>query len=190
MNIKNICKKLDNFIEENLEIPSNGFSAFPRDDKLEKYIDEEWEKKSISGSGSGSGSGGSDDTFFGQYIEEKREELGLKPSDLYKPALLSRDFYSKLISIDHPRPGRYPVMSLAFPLINADVIKNSPPLMSPNERMKEMLLFSGGIDYILRNTSIFDLVIIFCLNEALYDVNVVNHLLKNKDLPLLPKGLK
>jgi hypothetical protein len=185
-------KKLDAFIEENFEPPPPSFNAMHNDGRGdEQKSEEEREKQRLEDFiRENIGQSGPGEKRFANIIEDMREELGLEPSGLYKSASITRFHYSKLIGPDKPQPKRNTVIALAFPLIKADTRKNAPPIYEPEERMKILLYSGGGINYVLRKGSIFDLVILYCIREKKFDIDEVNKRLDYKGLPPLTKPEK
>jgi len=172
-----ICKKLDKFMEDNLEIVSSGYNAFPSgmEKKLDDFIDKTREIPMAKKS-----------EFFQDVLERMRNELGLEKSEVYTPAKVSKSNYSKWLGHNRPHVKKEEVIAIGFALIGADVHKNKPPKLLPEDRMYELLISAGGIDYTLKN-SVYDLVIIFSLKEEIFDIDDINHLLRYKHLLELPK---
>jgi hypothetical protein len=52
------------------------------------------------------------------------------------------------------------------------------------------LYSGGGVNYILRKGTIFDLVILYCIREKKFDIDEVNKRLGYKGLPPLTKPEK
>jgi hypothetical protein len=181
-----VFQRLDQFIEDNLEVEIEmGLHAFPnrgedgRKKKLDNFI------KEMIGKGDRE-----KEMFFADILEKMRIDLNLNPPDVYKPALITRDCWAKWMGSDRPRPERPRVIAIGCSLIQADVKKNGSPVLPPQERMNELLFSAGGADYILKHGSKFDLTIMFCLNENIFDVLEVNELLAYEKQPLLPDGKK
>jgi hypothetical protein len=181
-----VFQRLDKYIEDNLEIKlEEAFHAFPNKgkdgnkEKLDAFIAEQLGNRS-----------GEKEMFFGDILEKMRRDLNLEPPDVYKPAYITRDRWNKWLGPDHPHPEKFGVIAIAFSFIQADVKKNSTPILPPAERMNELLSASGGADYKLKHGSKFDLTIMFCLHENISDVLEVNELLAYNNLALLPNGKK
>lgn len=176
-----IVKELDKYIEDNFGMVTPGFNALHSEkeekERLESFIKETRCK-----------AGREMDVFFANILEDMMKQLGSKPPEIYNPALITKDHWSKLLGPDRPHPKKFTVIALGFALIQADVKKNNPLKLPPEERMNTLLYSGGGIDYTLKNSSVFDLVIKFCLQEKVYDVDNVNFFLAHKKLPMLPNG--
>jgi hypothetical protein len=175
--LASLIEYLDDYILSHLEagapdLPIDGEDA----DELEKFIAGTF------------GSGDDGPKFFDECVDAMMKELGLEPPDVYKEALITRDHWSKMMGPDLPRPGKYTVIALAFVFIHADAKKNNPMHMVPEKRMNKLLLSGGGDYYTLKNTSVFDLVIKFCMERKKYSVDDVNAILAYKGQPLLPDG--
>jgi hypothetical protein len=185
---KELTKKLDAFIEENFEPLPPSFKAMPGKEDDEKKSEEERERKKLEAFiRENLGRQGPQEKHFANILEDMRKELGLTPPGIYKPALITRFHYSKIIGPERSRPERDTVLVLAFALIRADTRKNNPPIYVPEERMKILLFSGGGTEFLLRKSSVFDVVILFCICEKVFDISDVNFYLGLKELPLIPK---
>jgi hypothetical protein len=180
-----IFQRLDKYIEDNLELEMEmGLYAFPNKgkdrykEKLDAFIAER-----------GNYSEGKE-MFFCDVLEKMMNDLDLDPPDVYKPAYITRDRWAKWLGPDRPHPGRFGVIAIGFSFIQSDVKKNGYLVLPPEKRMNKLLYSGGGVDYILKHGTNFDLTIMFCLNENIFDVLDVNELLAYKKLPLLPDGKK
>ncbi|CEG25766.1 hypothetical protein [Bacillus sp. B-jedd] len=106
-----------------------------------------------------------------KFIKEKREPVlrdvlfnfidrkGATDADIYKKALIDRRHFSKIRSNPDYRPGKNTVISLALAL-------------ELNKKETGKLLGSAG--YSLSNSDMSDLVILFCLERKIYDIDQVN----------------
>jgi hypothetical protein len=187
-----IYKDLDKFIEDNLEIEPTRFHVLHDEQKdkerLDVFIQEEQSKHE----------NGNIESFAG-VLKKMREDLGLTKPKVYHAALLAKSHYSKIEEKDD-RPGRREVIALGFAFIHVNIDKRNPLNLTPEEIMDKLLLLGGGIAYALKNTSPFDLVIIYCLRGRknasgdvagyIHELSDVNNLLSYKDFEQLPKDFK
>jgi hypothetical protein len=190
-----LLKKLDAFIEENFEPFPPSFNAMhggggDSGDNEQKSEEEKEKERLEAFIREHFGRPGPAEKHFANILDDMREELDLEPSALYKAALITRFHYSRITGPDRPRPERDTVLALAFALILTDTKKNKPPKYEPNERMKILLFTGGGTEFLLRNSAIFDLVILFCIHEWIFNIDDVNYFLNLKELPLIPKTRK
>ena len=93
------------------------------------------------------------ETLF-NFIDEK----GIKDSEVYKKVDIDRKLFSKIRCNDNYVSRKNVIIKLCFAL-------------SLNKNDFDKLLNSAG--YSLSN-SIFDLVITYCLDYSIYDINIVN----------------
>ena len=93
------------------------------------------------------------ETLF-NFIDEK----GIKDSEVYKKVDIDRKLFSKIRCNDNYVPRKNVIIKLCFSL-------------SLNKNDFNKLLNSAG--YSLSN-SVFDLVITYCLDNSIYDINIVN----------------
>jgi hypothetical protein len=93
-----------------------------------------------------------------QYIDRKK----LKDPEVYKKAGLDRKLFSKIRSNPTYRPGKNTVIALALAL-------------ELTKKETDRLLGSAG--YTLSNSDTADLVILFCLEKKMYDLDDVNQAL-------------
>lgn len=173
---------LAKYIDDNLEIEMPGFNVLSSgpEGRLDSFIDKT-RGKSVE-----------DEKTFASVLESIVKDIGAEPPDIYKPAKITRDYWSKLFGPDRPHPGKLYVVALGLSIIQVNTKKKNPLNLNPEQLMDKLLLSAGGEDYRLKSKSIFDLIIKFCLEEAekIYDVDEANKLLAYKDLPLLPDGKK
>lgn len=93
-----------------------------------------------------------------QFIDEK----GLQDSEVYKKAGIDRRHFSKIRSNPDYRTSKQTAIAFVFAL-------------SLNKTETEQLLSSAG--YTLSNHDTYDLVIQFCLEKEIYDMDHVNQAL-------------
>ncbi len=91
------------------------------------------------------------------FIDEKK----VKDSEIYKKVDIDRKLFSKIRCINNYIPRRNVIIKLCFALgLNKDNFNK--------------LLNSAGYSL---SSSIFDLVITYCLDNNIYDINIVNNYL-------------
>jgi hypothetical protein len=93
-----------------------------------------------------------------QYIDRK----GVSDPEVYKKAGLDRKLFSKIRSNPTYRPGKNTIIALALAL-------------ELNKKETDTLLSSAG--YTLSDSDTADLVILFCLEKKIYDLDYVNQAL-------------
>jgi len=92
------------------------------------------------------------------YIDERK----LNDSQIYKKAGIDRRHFSKIRSNKDYRPGKNTVIALCLAL-------------ELTREEADILLESCG--YSLSASEVFDLIIAFCLERKIYDINTVNLIL-------------
>jgi hypothetical protein len=109
---------------------------------------------------------------FAFSVDKLRKEKGLSPVELYKAAWIDKRLYSKLMATANYRPSKNTAISFGLALkLNAD----------------EFTDFLRNAGFALSDSSIFDLVIRFCLEREIYDLHDVNALLLQADQKTLAK---
>ena len=107
-----------------------------------------------------------DKQTFSQYILELIDETGLKDSEIYNRVNMDRRLFSKLRSNKDYQPSKYTVFSLIIALrVNF-------------ETAKKMLSKAG---YNFSKNHLADIIIMFCLENNIYDIFTVNDLLVSHD---------
>jgi hypothetical protein len=107
---------------------------------------------------------------FSAMLERLRLEKQMTPSALYKGAWIDKKLYSKIMGERNYHPSKNTVLAFGFSLgLEREIMDN--------------LLKSAG--YQLSNSSIFDLVIMFCLENRLHNLHDVNALLLSADQKVL-----
>jgi ABC-type uncharacterized transport system fused permease/ATPase subunit len=107
---------------------------------------------------------------FSAMLERLRLERKLSPAQLYNGAWIDKKLYSKIMGERNYHPSKNTVIAFGFSLkLNHD-------------DMKELLRVAG---FSLSASSIFDLVIMFCLENELYNLHDVNALLLSADQKVL-----
>lgn len=87
------------------------------------------------------------------------DKLGINDSEVYKKAGIDRRHFSKIRSNPDYHPGKNTAIALALALG-----------LNPKEAASLM----GAAGYFLSDSDTFDLVITFCLERKIYDINDVN----------------
>ena len=97
-------------------------------------------------------------------------EKGLEEQDVYKKALLDRKLFSKIRCNPDYRPKKQTAVALAFAMgLNLDETVD--------------LLLSAGLA--LTNSSKFDLIVMYCLENGIYDLFEINALLFEYEQPMM-----
>jgi hypothetical protein len=99
---------------------------------------------------------------FTQVLFSFIDKKGTSDSDTYKRAGIDRRHFSKIRSNPNYRPGKNTAIALALAL-------------ELNKKETDKLLSSAG--YSLSDSDTFDLVIQFCVEKKIYDINNVNEAL-------------
>jgi hypothetical protein len=94
-------------------------------------------------------------SLLSQYIDQK----GLNDAEIYKKAGIDRRHFSKIRSNSDYHPGKNTVVALCLAL-------------ELTRKETDMLLASAG--FTLSNSEIFDLIISFCLEQKIYNIDNVN----------------
>ena len=107
---------------------------------------------------------------FSTMLERLRQEKGMTAAQLYNGAWIKKQLYSKIMGERNYHPSKN--TAIAFCL----------SLRLTREEMEKLLEVAG---YQFSNSSIADLVILFCLDHDLYDLHDVNALLLSADQKVL-----
>jgi len=105
-------------------------------------------------------------------LDKLREEKGLSPADLYKAAWIDKRLYSKITTTSKYHPTKN--TAIAFGLA----------LKLEAEEFDDFLRNAG---FALSDSSVFDLVIRFCVEHGIFDLHDVNALLLQADQKSLVK---
>jgi hypothetical protein len=109
---------------------------------------------------------------FAFALDKLREEKGLNPAELYKRAWVDKRLYSKIMSTGNYRPAKNTAIAFALALrLNND----------------EFTAFLGNAGFALSDSSVFDLVIRFCVEHEIFDIHDVNALLLQADQKMLSR---
>ncbi len=87
------------------------------------------------------------------------DKCNLKDSDVYKRVDIDRRLFSKIRCNENYIPSKNTVIKLGFAL-------------KLDRHRFDKLLKSAG--YCLGENNIFDLIVVYCLENSIYDLNVVN----------------
>jgi hypothetical protein len=107
---------------------------------------------------------------FTVMLENYRIQKGLAPNELYERAWIDRRLYSKIMGERTYHPIKSTVIAFGLSL-------------RLNKNEMDELLDSAG--FTLSDSSVSDLVITFCLESGLYEINDVNVLLLSVDQKVL-----
>ena len=113
-----------------------------------------------------------DYTSFAHSLDKIRGEKGMSPAQLYKAAWIDKRLYSKIMSTSNYRPAKNTAISFGLAL-----------RLKPDE----FALFLQNAGFALSYSSIFDLVVRFCVEREIYDLHDVNALLLQADQKTLAK---
>jgi hypothetical protein len=111
-------------------------------------------------------------TEFNDLLEKFTSKKGLTNSEVYKKAYIDRRVYSKLSGDHKYHPGKRTIIALGL-------------AMEVSRYEMEIFLASAG--YCLNPCSVFDLVIMYCIENEVYNVNTVNALLVEMGEKILHK---
>ena len=109
---------------------------------------------------------------FAHSLEKLREAKGLSPAELYKAAWIDKRLYSKMMTTSNYRPAKNTAISFGLAL------KLKP------EEFNDFLQNAG---FALSDSSIFDLVIRFCVEREIFSLHDVNALLLQADQKTLAR---
>jgi len=113
-----------------------------------------------------------DYTSFALSLDKLRKEKGLSPAELYKAAWIDKRLYSKIMVTANYRPAKNTAISFGLAL-----------KLKPDE----FASFIQNAGFALSDSSIFDLVIRFCVEREIFDLHDVNALLLQEDQKTLAK---
>ena len=107
---------------------------------------------------------------FSEMLSRFIKESGKKNSEIYNLANVKRQFFSKIMNNADYQPSKQVVLAFAL------------ALRLEFEKTRELLASAG---YILSRAKKFDLIIAACLENKFYDVDRINEILDERELPLL-----
>lgn len=99
---------------------------------------------------------------FGELLFNFIDKKGLTDTEVYKKGLIDRRLFSKIRCNENYIPRKENVIKLCLAL-------------SLSETETKELLYSAG--YSLSKNNDFDLIILFCLENNIYDINIINNYL-------------
>lgn len=111
-----------------------------------------------------------EDAGFTQTLLRLIDEKGEKDSAVYKKANISKQHFSKIRNNPHYRPTKATALALALAL-ELDM-----------EKTKDLI---GRAGYALTNSSKFDLIVRYYIEQGIYDIMEINLALYEFDQPLL-----
>ena len=111
-----------------------------------------------------------DDNKFQKLLFKYIDEKGLKDSDVYNNAYVDRRLFSKIRSNESYHPSKETVIALAASL---------------NLNIKELEDLLASASYYLPKNNKFDLIIRFCFEKSIYDIDVINDFLYDHECNLL-----
>jgi hypothetical protein len=124
-------------------------------------------------------------TPFARVLESMRESLHLTRSDLYKPAGLTKEYYSKIIRRIFPiHPSKTNVFSFGFVLVRKDVRINTPPVIPPEERMNLLLEAADFRRLGVPSPNKEDLAVLACIERRIYNISTVQMILEYINSPM------
>jgi hypothetical protein len=109
---------------------------------------------------------------FAFSLEKHREGKGMSPADLYKAAWIDKRLYSKIMTTASYRPAKNTAIAFALAL---------------KLKLSEFADFLKNAGFALSDSSIFDLVIRYCVEREIFDLHDVNALLLQADQKTLVK---
>jgi hypothetical protein len=109
---------------------------------------------------------------FAFVLDKLREGKGLSPVELYKRAWIDKRLYSKIMSTGNYKPAKNTAIAFGLALrLTGD----------------EFAAFLGNAGFALSDSSVFDLVIQFCVKHEIFDIRDVNALLLQADQKMLSR---
>jgi hypothetical protein len=109
---------------------------------------------------------------FAFALDKLRKEKGLSAADLYKGAWIDKRLYSKIMTTEKYKPAKNTAIAFGLALrLAAD----------------EFDAFLGNAGFALSDSSVFDLVIRFCVEHEIFDLHDVNALLLQADQKALSR---
>jgi hypothetical protein len=109
---------------------------------------------------------------FAFALDKLREEKGLSASELYKGAWIDKRLYSKIMTTEKYKPAKNTAIAFGLAL---------------RLTIDEFAEFLGNAGFALSDSSVFDLVIRFCVEHEIFDLHDVNALLLQADQKVLSR---
>jgi hypothetical protein len=100
------------------------------------------------------------------------EEKGLSPAELHKRAWIDKRLYSKMMSAGNYKPAKNTAIAFGLALRLTE---------------EEFAAFLGNAGFALSDSSVFDLMIRFCVEHEIFDIHDVNALLSQADQKMLSR---
>ena len=110
------------------------------------------------------------DISFTEDLLKRIDKAGKKDAEIYKKAHLSKQHFSKIRNNPDYKPTKPTAIALALAL---------------ELNLEETQTLIGRAGYILTNSSKFDLIIQYCIEEKIYNIVDINLALYEFDQPLL-----
>ena len=110
------------------------------------------------------------DESFPQMLMRKIDELGIKDSECYTKAHISKQVFSKIRCKENYHPTKQTVLAFAV------------ALKLDFEETSEMLRKAG---YAFAKNNYFDIIVSFFIQESIYDISTINEYLYQYDQVLL-----
>ncbi len=110
------------------------------------------------------------DESFSQCLIRMIDERGMKDPEVYKKANIDRKHFNHLKNDLHPNPKKNTVVALGI-------------AMKLDRKQMDQLLERAG--YVLSRSSVFDLIIMYCIEHEIYNIFTVNEILYANDQKLL-----
>jgi hypothetical protein len=109
---------------------------------------------------------------FAFELDKLRKEKGLSSAELYKRAWIDKRLYSKIMTMGKYKPAKNTAIAFGLALRLA---------------IDEFAGFLGSAGFALSDSSVFDLVIRFCVEHEIFDLHDVNALLLQADQKVLSR---
>jgi hypothetical protein len=164
-----LCKELDKFIEDKYRPAPAKFHIIHDEEEKLNDLDAFVNTKTLVKQQS-----------LKDVIINKMNLLGLERQDLCISALITTQYYDNLISGTKPPKAR--LMSLGFAFIDENLRQNNKLSMSPREIIDELFDAFDDMKYTLKETELYDVVIIFCLEEKIREIIDIDFFLNRKGL--------
>ncbi|WP_280772297.1 helix-turn-helix domain-containing protein [Salipaludibacillus daqingensis] len=153
-----LLKEMEQYIQDHLIVVEDDEAIYQSAERLEDRMQEEIEMVDLEDFIKTNRQ-----PIFQQVLFRFIDEKGFTDPEVYKRAGLDRKHFSKIRSNEAYRPGKHTILALSLAL-----------------ELKEIqvaeLLSSGG--HSLSNSDTCDLIIQFCLERNIYDIDHVNHALE------------
>lgn len=190
--LDSLCRELDKFIQDNMHIEESGYHM--RDDLVGREKDNEIEKYKNFKSEYKDKDESIKPFFYvlddiGRKLYEKWDE---DKSDLWKYALISKDYVSKTKKENIKKINKYSILSIGFALNSKNLAMNNKLNKSAKDIMNELFLSRQEEKITINYADPFDLVIIYCLEKLAdteCDITDIDIFLKHEGLPWFSEKL-